>query len=71
MKLSKQELEVIRSLRGMPPHDTAITIKRFDGSWDVSTRGIAGGTRGTGTTFEAAWDSREIMEDPVASLWGK
>jgi hypothetical protein len=60
MKLSKQEFGLIIALREsvrcqLP--DWAMTIEFRDGAWDVFIRGMIGGKRGVGPTFEAAWDA--------------
>jgi hypothetical protein len=58
--LSKQERALIETLRvnareAVP--DWAINIEHHYGVWDVYLRGMIGGARGTGPTFEAAWDA--------------
>jgi len=60
MKLSKQECGLITALREssrcqLP--DWAMTVEFRDGAWDIFIRGMILGARGTGPTFEAAWDA--------------
>jgi hypothetical protein len=65
MKLSKQECGLIVSLReSRRPQlpDWAMTIEYRDGAWDIFIRGMIGGKRGTGPTFEAAWDAFDKAE---------
>jgi hypothetical protein len=58
-KLNKQERHLIDLLRQQamdPIPDCAISIEYRDGAWEIFIRGMAGGARGMGRTFEAAWD---------------
>ena len=60
MKLSRQECGLIQAVRGVHQcqlPDWAISIEFRDGAWDIFIRGMIGGRRGMGPTFEAAWDA--------------
>jgi len=68
MKLNKQERELIELLRENaqdPIPDWAITIEYRHGAWDVFVRGMIGGSRAVGTTFEAAWKTCRKAEAEV------
>jgi hypothetical protein len=59
LELSEQEAELIHILRQWKAKDAyQICIERRDGAWDISMKefGTNRGARGTGATFDAAWD---------------
>jgi hypothetical protein len=60
MKLSRQErilIELLRYSVQEPLPDWALTIAYRDGAWDILVRGMLGGMRAVGPTFEAAVDA--------------
>ena len=60
VKLSKQERGLIELLREAVQYqlpDCAIVIEYRGGAWDIFIRGMIGGSRGMGPTFESAWDA--------------
>jgi hypothetical protein len=59
--LTQAEADLIETLRTELPF-ARLTIERCDGVWDVTTEGLVGITRGTGTTFEKAYESRETED---------
>jgi hypothetical protein len=65
LELSGQESQLIQILREWDGKDAyQMIIERRDSAWDISLRefGTNRGARGTGATFDAAWDN-------MAPLW--
>jgi hypothetical protein len=54
-RLNDAEADLIETLRADYLPFARVTIECCDGVWDVTTQGICGVGRGTGTTFEAAY----------------
>jgi hypothetical protein len=65
LELSAQESQLIGILREWDGKDAyQIVIERREGAWDIILKefGTNRGARGTGATFDAAWDD-------MAPLW--
>jgi len=62
LDLSEQEAQLIEILREWNGKDAyEIRIGRQDGAWEISLKdlGTAHVARGTGGTFDAAWDNMD------------
>ena len=69
MKGSMQErqlLECLRDQKGNPGSDFRLLVQIQDGAWDVTLsvapHDVLNGARGTGSTFNEAWEN-------LAPLW--
>ena len=62
--LSEQEAQLIEILREWNGEDAyEMRIAQQDGAWEISLKklGTAHGARGTGATFDAAWDNMDPL----------
>jgi len=65
--LSEQEsqlIEILREWSGGDAHTHRLTIERRDGAWDITLEQLSappGAARGTGATFDTAWDSLDPL----------
>jgi hypothetical protein len=64
LELSEEETQLIEILREWDGDDAyQLIIERRDGAWDLSMKelGTSRGARGTGATFDAAWDNMDPL----------
>jgi len=62
LKLSEEETQLIEILREWDGDDAyQLIIERRDGAWDLSMKELGRGARGTGATFDAAWDNMDPL----------
>jgi hypothetical protein len=70
-ELTPQEEQMLAMLREWQsePEDSSLLIEHRDGAWDITLSAVLspGGklktTRGTGATFEQAWDNDRRVDD--------
>ena len=62
LELSEEETQLIEILREWDGDD-AYQLIIEDGAWDLSMKelGTSRGARGTGATFDAAWDNMDPL----------
>jgi len=64
LELSEEETQLIEILRQWDGDDAyQLKIERRDSAWDIGMRelGTNRGARGTGATFDAAWDNMDPL----------